>query len=190
MKQIILSLALSISALVFSQHVTPLTTSLGVKVGVNPESKLGFYGGIFGNIPISSKFSIQPEVLYNRLSKKGEILPDPGGFLDNRNDNYNAEVDLNYLSVPVTLQYNISPHFYVECGPQISFLMSSRLTYKSISVSINELLRKVDFGASLGTGYYITPHIGVTARYVLGIGNIALAGPTNNTIQIGAAYKW
>lgn len=90
MKKIILGLAISLGALAFAQEKTeaqsksPIT--FGVKGGMNistisevydngwmysdQKAKIGFNAGVFANIPISEKFSLQPEILYSRAGCK------------------------------------------------------------------------------------------------------------------------
>ncbi len=88
MKKIFLSLTLIAGTFAFAQSTststdasTPLTSSskikFGLKAGLNVSnlsnmdmnSKAGFYGGAFVNIPVSKDFSVQPEVLYSHSLK-------------------------------------------------------------------------------------------------------------------------
>lgn len=105
-------------------------------------------------------------------------------------------VNLSYISVPVTFQYNALPNLYFEAGPQFSFLIDSKFKYQSVSVKANDYIKGFDFGLGLGAGYYFNDNIGVTARYVAGLTDIAKetqgadAEGKNNVFQIGLAYKF
>lgn len=194
MKKLFLGLAVTASSIAFAQEKAPSSSSplkLGVKAGLNvatisggdSKAKAGFYGGLFLNAPIASNFSLQPEVLYNGVGAKAEDLQ---GF----------KLNLSYISVPVMFQYNATPEFYLEAGPQFSFLIDSKLKYQSVSVKANDLIKSFDFGIGIGAGYYFTPNIGVNARYVAGVTDIGkeVAGTQsegkNNVFQVGLAYKF
>jgi hypothetical protein len=192
MKKAFLILMLAAGSLMFSQtEKTSSPIRFGVKAGLNISflegaSKAGFHGGGFINFPISSKLSIQPEVLYSGLGAKTNYVP----VTLQPEQNEDVKLNLDYIAVPIMIQYNLIPNFYLEAGPQISFLVNSKLKYKSSSTDVTDDLRTVDYGLSIGAGYYFIPDIGVSARYVAGIGNIDVGGPTNNVILVGLIYKF
>lgn len=193
MKKIFLGLAIATSSLVWAQEKTQSSTPLkyGVKTGLNvstisggdSKAKVGFYGGLFLNAPIASNFSLQPEVLYNGVGAKAD------GFED-------LKVNLSYISVPVMFQYNATPNFYLEAGPQFSFLIDSKFKYQSVSVKANDYIKGFDFGIGIGAGYFFTPNIGINARYVAGVTDIGkkVGGDQpegkNNVFQVGLSYKF
>lgn len=129
MKKIFLGIALVAGTFTFAQKVSTSTTAFtqvrfGLKAGLNisnfsndisSKSKAGFYGGVFANIPVAKDFSVQPEVLYSGMGAKSKY-------------DSNVKVNLDYIAVPVMLQYNALPNLYLEAGPQFSFLVSSKLT--------------------------------------------------------------
>ncbi|WEK70786.1 MAG: porin family protein [Candidatus Chryseobacterium colombiense] len=194
MKKTFLGIAIAISSLTFAQQKAKASSSpvsFGVKAGLNvstisggdSKAKAGFYGGAFANIPVASSFSVQPEILYNGVGAKADGMQD-------------LKVNLSYISVPVMLQYNALPNFYLEAGPQFSFLVDSKFKYQSVSVKGNDYIKGFDFGIGIGAGYYITDNFGVTARYVAGVVDIAKKTGgvqpegKNNVFQIGLAYKF
>ena len=92
------------------------------------ESKMGA-GVNFGlgtHIKLGEKWHLKPE--FKPLSRKkatsiNTITNVPG--VSGRIYHHNSKVTLNYIDIPVFLQYNITPKFYVSAGPQISFLTSA-----------------------------------------------------------------
>lgn len=184
MKKLLLGLAVVASSLTFAQ-------TFGVKAGLNistisgddTKAKAGFYGGVLMNVPVASSFSVQPEILYNGIGAKSD------GSID-------AKLNLDYISVPVMFQYNATPQFYLEAGPQFSFLINSKLKYQSSSLDAKDIIKGFDFGIGLGAGYFFTKNIGVNARYIAGVTNITKevngfqADGKNNVFQIGLAYKF
>ncbi|WP_419870879.1 porin family protein [Chryseobacterium sp. CT-SW4] len=184
MRKLLLAAAFVTGALSFAQ-------TFGVKAGLNissisdsdGKSKAGFYGGVLMNVPVASSFSVQPEVLYSGLGAKNDGSPE-------------LKVNLDYISVPVMFQYNATPEFYLEAGPQFSFLVNSKFKYQSLSVDANDYMKTFDFGIGIGAGYYFQQKFGITARYVAGVTDIMkeISGydvkGKNNVFQIGLAYKF
>ncbi|HBV14454.1 porin family protein [Chryseobacterium carnipullorum] len=208
MKKLILGLAVTASSLAFAQQ-TPTTSSnpvtFGVKGGMNvsslskdeglddQKSKIGFNAGVFANIPIAESFSVQPEVLYSQYGEKSDYT-----LLGNK---YSASTKLDYIAVPVMFQYNLIPNLFVEAGPEFGFLVSAKNKFKNesngnstTSDNFKDQLQTFNFGIGLGAGYYFTPNLGITARYVAGVTDIFKDNSgdavRNNTFQVGLAYKF
>ncbi|CAM3026005.1 PorT family protein [Chryseobacterium flavum] len=195
MKKIFLGLALIAGTFTFAQKTSTNTSSspvrFGLKAGLNVSglsndawnSKAGFYGGVFANIPVAQDFSIQPEVLYSGMGAKAE-------------SNSDVKLNMDYISVPVMFQYNALPNLYLEAGPQFSFLLSSKLKDNSNSLDVKDGMKTFDFGLGIGAGYYFTPNIGVNVRYVAGLSDTLENRPNgtnslkNNVFQVGLAYKF
>jgi outer membrane immunogenic protein len=206
MKKLVLGAALAVSSLTFAQqfgikggmNVSSLSNDAGLE---DSSSKIGFNAGVFLNAPLAANFSIQPEVLYNNLGSKVTLTD-----FDINNNNYTAEYarHLDYISVPVMFQYNATPSFYLEAGPQLSFLIDARDKYKSTkngSTTDSETrdlntdtFNTFDFGLGLGAGYWITPKLGINARYNAGFTDIYKENNgdsvKNNNFQVGLAYKF
>lgn len=199
MKKLVLGLAIATGSLAFSQHY-------GVKAGLNLSSiskdgdfsdsrgKAGFYAGVFMNAPLAENFSIQPEVIYNNVGAKVD-------------KNTNTNLNLDYISVPVMFQYNVVPEFYLEAGPQFSFLVNSK--FKSSNQTIEKVANyfnnkdnynSFDFGLGLGAGFNINEHFGINARYVAGFTDLTKNGSVdmankdgknrNNTFQVGLSARF
>lgn len=204
MKKLVLSAAVVVSSLTFAQQ-------FGIKAGMNvssisqdgglsdTKSKIGFNAGLFMNAPLAENFSIQPEVLYSDMGSKVTF---------GANDQNSYSTNLGYISVPVMFQYNATPAFYLEAGPQFSFLVNANNKLKDgnnnsvvtdWTKTAKDNLNTFDFGMGLGAGYYFTPNVGLTARYVAGFSKIgnednavgkAYADSKNNVFQVGLAYKF
>ncbi len=200
MKKLFLGTALAIGSFAFAQqfgikagmNVSSLSSEEGLE---NQKSKIGFNAGLFMNAPIAENFSIQPELIYTQYGDKytANVL----------GNNYSFTRNLDYIALPVMFQYNATPSFYLEAGPEFGLLVSAKnkLTNQDTNNVIDESrnykddLNSFNFGLGLGAGYYFTPNIGLTARYVAGFTDIAKDRPTgsavkNNAFQVGLAYKF
>lgn len=201
MKKLFVGLAVVIGSMSFAQQ-------FGIKAGANlssiskdgyedTKSKVGFYGGLFMNAPLSEQFSIQPEVLYSQMGSKVDykIL----------GANASSTLKLDYITVPVMFQFRATPQFYIEAGPEFGFLVSAKAKGEVNNSSSTTTLDKDNFnsfnmGAGLGVGFDITKNVGINARYVAGFTDINKNGDTslnnsdnknrNNTFQLGLGYKF
>lgn len=227
MRKLLLGASLTVCALVSAQEKTSSKSSnpitFGVKGGLNVSTistsynyedskpKVGFNAGVFANIPIASKFSIQPELSYNQIGSKTEIdsrYDIPGTVVRMKST---GSVSLGYLSLPVMLQYNLLPNLYVEAGPEFGFLLGgkikdewteTRTSGNNVSTNSNtndrkinkDLYNKFNLGLGIGAGYFFTPNFGVTARFVAGLTDIYKHNvgdaARNNAFQVGVAYKF
>ncbi|WP_160137738.1 porin family protein [Chryseobacterium sp. c4a] len=207
MKKLILGLAVTASTLAFAQTTSSSPVAFGVKGGMNvsslsknnglddQKSKIGFNAGVFANIPVATSLSIQPEVLYSQYGNKSDYTL--------AGTKYSASTKLDYITVPVMFQYNALPNLYLEAGPEFGFMVSAKNKFKnessgqsSTTDNFKDNLNTFNFGIGLGAGYYFTPNLGITARYVAGLTDIAKDRPSgsdavrNNVFQVGLAYKF
>lgn len=212
MKKLILGLAVTASTLAFAQQKTssnPVT--FGIKGGMNvsslsngadlsdSKSKIGFNAGVFANIPVASSFSVQPEVIYNDLGSK--VTREYSALGNTYRSEYSR--NLGYVAVPVMFQYNATPDFFLEAGPEFGFLVSAKDKFKSSTnsntntqiASLNkDDFQTFNFGIGVGAGYYFLPNLGITARYTAGLTDIYKNNSgdavKNNVFQVGLAYKF
>jgi hypothetical protein len=115
----------------------------------------GFNFGLVAEIPITEKFSFQPELMYS-----GQ-----GYGLDNDTDD---TVALNYLNIPLMGKYYLIKGLSLEAGPQIGFLLSA----KNDNTDLKDSFNTVDFGVNFGLGYKFDNGLNFGARYNLGLSDI------------------
>ncbi|MFP3590736.1 porin family protein [Chryseobacterium sp. SIMBA_038] len=236
MKKLFLGLAVVAGSLAFAQETktTPTVTTVnndkgpirvGIKAGGNTASfndqdvsldnqKLGFHAGVLVNIPLSKKFAIQPEVLYNQLGAKSVLSSTEvttGATTVKTKDDYSTT--LNYISVPLMLQMRPTENFYIEAGPEFSYFIDGKnkgsrtiesttggvttTQASSTSEDINkDDIKKFNVGLGLGLGYDFTHNLGINARYVNSLTNIdanpvkGVDATTNRVFQLGLNYKF
>ena len=154
--------------------------------GLNTNMKTSFNLGAFVNIPITDRFRIQPEVMYSGQGTKGSIDSDES-----------FEYDFHYINIPIMAQLQTAGGFFLETGPQVGFMISSKLDVEGQDVDIEESVKKTDFGWGAGIGYLSRIGLGLGARYVHGFSNVwdrDGANPSedmqfsNRTVQISLIY--
>lgn len=224
MKKISLfALALSTSLAVFAQDAKPARTPMsvqprfGIKGGVNlasleidddtpttnfnTNSKTSFHVGVYANLPIGGMFRLQPEILYIGQGSKVTGTPLSG----NQGQNMSYEVDMDYIAVPVMFQLATQSGFFVEAGPQFSFLTTARqdnATGNDPDLKDAGVIKKTDFAVLGGIGFTSRIGLGVHATYIHGITNVfdtdnasTTASPiggevSNRGIKIGLHYSF
>ena len=147
---------------------------LGIKAGANlfkvdgesfsQEFKFGYNVGAFSQINFTPNIGIQPEVLFNQTNyRTGEHFSDIYSGLP---DNYQGK--LNYLSIPVLLNFRPIPLLSILVGPQFGILLNKD---EHLVDNGKDAFKKGDFalvgGAQLNLGGFMAG-----ARYAVGLNNI------------------
>ena len=165
----LLTIASTLTSLSFAQgfHV-------GVKAGANifkvdgssmkDEFTFGYNLGAFAELGLSDKVAIQPEVMWNQTnyrtgSKFSDIYPEGSNDVKGK---------LNYLSIPILLNYNVAKFFTLQAGPQFGILIDQD---KSLFKNGQEAFKKGDF-SMLGGVQLNIGSLKLGGRYVVGLANI------------------
>ncbi len=168
---------------------------LGVKGGVNLSkldvanvnstninTRADIHLGILAHIHLNPNWAVQPEINYSSQGMK-QIKS---------GDEYKWK--LNYINVPVLVQYMINGGFRLETGPQLGFLTSAKIEDPNgNSDNLKNDLKGTDVSWSFGVGYLSPSHFGVDARYNLGLTDINQTGSNkilNRVWQIGVFYQF
>jgi Outer membrane protein beta-barrel domain len=165
---------------------------LGLKGGVNisslhynnnttTDSKPGLNIGILAHFHASKTWAIQTELIYSLEGASSKLIPEG-----------TVTTNLNYLNIPVLLQYMFNNGFRLEGGPQIGFLLNAKTKSGNVTVT-NTSFQSTAVSIPLGVGYLASSGFGLDARYVFGLSNIndVKNGPTiqSNVFQLGVFYQ-
>jgi hypothetical protein len=148
----------------------------------NTENRTSFSAGFLYSLPLGTMFRLQPELVY---SGQGSKLSQTATVLGNTY-NSTADLKLNYVNLPVMLQWQTPAGFFVELGPQIGYLTSAKQiatgsnTNSSNETDVKNQMRKMDWGAAGGIGYLSRVGLGIGARYYYGMRNIYDTENQNN----------
>jgi len=162
--------ALLISQLMMAQF------HLGVKAGANiskvdgksfkQEFRYGYNLGGFAEIGLGPKFSFQPEVLFNQYSST--LDSNYKAIYENVITSNQSKVKLNYLSIPLLLDYKFLGPIHLQAGPQFGVLMSQD---KNFLQNGSDAFRKGDFSLVAGAQIKLA-QLRITGRYIIGLSNI------------------
>lgn len=151
--------------------------AFGVKGGVNfsnltgdnvgefdeDSARTSFNLGAVLEIPVTEKFAVQPEVFYS-----GQ-----GFDLVQRDNEQDTEFQLNYINVPVLAKLYLVQGLYLEAGPQLGFLVDSKIDGPNGSIDLNEdNFNDIDFAGAVGLGYKFNGGLFLNARYTQGFTDI------------------
>jgi hypothetical protein len=177
-------------ALLFGDKVASENFHMSLDAGVNisslpgisgQQSIKGFYFGLGTFVKINDQWAITPE--FKPLSPRGArnvpALKEYGAVLTDAN----YEIRLNYIDVPVLIQYSPTKQWFVSAGPQISFLTSAKqlttgqlLDGSSVDVSqsMNSDFNSMYFSAPIEVGYRLSSAregkgINLKVRYNIGL---------------------
>lgn len=143
--------------------------NVGLKAGVNTSSvsfdgdysnwRAGFTGGFALEIRPLKMLSVSADVLYSRL-----------GWKDNE---FDANVASDYISVPVMVNFYIVRGLAVKAGLQTSFLVSSFSKQDGEKVSLKDEFTKAELSIPVGLSYQFGLGLRLEARYHFGVTNIS-----------------
>ena len=100
--------------IIFVSHQITAQTNFGIKGGVsltvfnqnngifgdNPETEIGYFGGIFVDFVIDEGFHIQPELVYKGIG------------------------DFEFLNAPIYLKYDVDYNFHILAGPSLNYFFN------------------------------------------------------------------
>ncbi len=140
----------------------------------------GYHIGGFATIGIGKKFAIQPEVLFNQVN-----VDSSANFSDIYKFNKISSVQLQYLSIPLLLNYNVGNLLALQVGPQFGVLLNKSTTL----VENGKNAFKGGDLSMLGGIQLKLSHFRVYGRYAIGLNNINDIDNkdkwTNQSIQLG-----
>ena len=148
---------------------------VGLKAGANitkvegksfkDEFRYGYHLGGFAEIGLGDRLSIQPEVLFNQFQTRVDST-----FRSVYNVRFaeNRDIKLNYLSIPILLNYKLSKSLSLQAGPQYAILMQKD---KNVLQNGREAFNSGDFSV-LGGAQIKISKLRLSGRYFVGLNNI------------------
>ncbi len=171
-------LLLSLTAALLLSQVMMAQLKIGIKGGANvtkidgksfkDEFRYGYHLGGFAEIGFGGRLGIQPEVLFNQYSTTvdsnyKEI------YQNVFNPAYASNVKLNYLSIPILLNYKLVGNFLtLQAGPQFGILINGD---KTLLQNGGDAFKNGDFSMVGGVQLKLAM-LRVSGRYQIGLNNI------------------
>lgn len=164
----------------------------GIKGGVNfstfsgngfsdfndENARTAYHLGLLAEIPVSDRFSIQPEVLYSAQ----------GFDIVRREDSRDIEHQLDYINVPVLAKFYLTDGFSLEAGPQVGFVVNEKISDGKNDIDFfDEDRTDIDLSLGMGAAYKFN-NVFIYGRYNAGLSDIydrEGADAKNSVIQAG-----
>ncbi|NWK99355.1 hypothetical protein DM790_00790 [Flavobacterium collinsii] len=162
-------------------------------LGFHGDFKPDFYVGALGQINLTKRYSLQPEINYSRQGannlEQTQYYYDEGTYIG---QNVYHDVSIDYLSVGMINKFTFKTGFLVQFGPTIDFIVKSNLPYSDSDV---------DLGFVSGVGYKLPSGLIIEGRFKanildnFGSYNDGYYYQENNyspslTFQIGVSYAF
>jgi len=129
--------------------------------GYDGGKKTGIHAGFSMQWTVNKKWTVQPELLYSSTgqqysAEEAEVL-------------VTKTLPVSYAGLPVMVQYHSGSKFYLEAGPQLSFLLTAKDKGSAADkADVRRNLSNTQFGLNLGTGMQISSRTGFYVRYSFG----------------------
>jgi len=169
-KLLTLAAALLISQLMMAQF------HLGIKAGANitkvdgksfnEEFNYGYNVGGFAEIGLGKKFAFEPEVLFNQYTST--LDSNYKHIYENVITSDQSKVKLNYLTIPLLIDYKFLGPIHLQAGPQFGVLMSHDKTFLENG---ENAFKGGDFSMVAGAQIKLA-QFRITGRYIIGLNNI------------------
>ena len=163
--------------------------SFGAKVGANFASvggddsddldgKTAFHVGAVINIGISEKFAIQPELVYSTQGYTASF------------DGVDVTGKLDYINLPILVDYTIISGLSIQAGPQIGFNIKDEMVADDVDdVSLDLDAESIDIAGALGAQFKMGSGLFFQARYTFGFSEIVEdVDIKNNVFSLGVGY--
>lgn len=165
-------------ACIFFTQAAMAQFHVGIKAGANitkvdgkafrDEFQYGYHLGGFAEIGLGNRLSIQPEVLFNQYQTRADstfshVYQNAVNFSNYR------DVKLNYLTIPLLLNYKVGSLLTLQAGPQVGILLDQN---KNLLQNGQEAFKTGDFSMTGGAVINISK-LRFTGRYFVGLNNIS-----------------
>ena len=143
--------------------------TIGIKGGVNIGSLSGFEGnnrisahaGVFLHHTINAVWCFQPELLFSGEGQR---------YFDNGEERTLA---LDYLQLPLMVQYYVVPQFYLEAGPQVGVLISAQdKGDESAHLNVKDDFSAAQIALGIGAGFKANDQVIIYGRYNFGLTDV------------------
>jgi hypothetical protein len=168
---------------------------------VTTHNRTGFFAGGYATIPLSNAISVEPALYYSQkgYELRGELGIKGTEFLGVK---AKAQLQSDYIDMPVILKANLGGGFQVFAGPQFSYLMSSNLKTSAGILGFNLLnnttdatnqFNRWDMGLTAGLGYQFKNGMNLMAAYDYGLSKVDAnknVNGYNNAFKVGIGISF
>lgn len=163
---------------------------------IRTNNRTGFFAGGYASIPFDKMISIEPGLYYSQkgYEMKGAFNVKGAEFI---NANAKAQLQSDYVDMPLLLKADLGGGLQVFAGPQFSYLMKANLKTTAGMLGVNllnntrdvtEEFNRWDMGVTGGLAYKFENGINISAAYDHGLSKVDAnknSSSYNNAIKVG-----
>ena len=171
-------------------------TNMTTDFGINKSNKTGFHVGVMAEIPIGTKFSLQPEILYSTKGVQWEEFPYTTNNVEPTNSSLiHLEYNLDYILVPILVKVYLFESFSFDIGSSFNFLVNSKrsYSYSNYNSTKPDVGKDFEFCGLVGFSYKIKSTFITNVRYSRGFTNAIKSNykdSKNYGFSIGIGYMF
>lgn len=168
---------------------------------ITTNNRTGVFAGAFANVPLGGNISVEPGLYY---TEKGYEVRGELGFkgLEFLGANAKAQLQQQYIDIPVLLKADLGGGLQLFAGPQVSYLAKSNLRTTAGILGINLLNRNIDatdqfnrwdMGVTGGVGYQFKNGLNLSAAYDYGLTKVDAnknVNGYNTAIKVGIGFRF
>jgi len=129
----------------------------------NDQFSFGYQAGAFATIPLGKKFGIQPEVIFSQVN-----IDTSSKFSEVYQFKQLSQVKLQYLKIPLLLNFSPNPFVSFQLGPQFGILIDENTNLLNNG---SNAFSKGDFSMVGGLQLNISK-LRIYGRYGVGLNNL------------------
>lgn len=122
----------------------------------------GIYLGGGASFPLTSSLSFEPEFVFSQKGSRTSL---------EENDRLGRyfEFRLNYLEMPLLLNYYLRPDLDVIAGFSPAILLNARTTDLNFDFDVTNRFSRIDYGMTLGAEYIAWKRLGIQLRWTFSV---------------------
>ncbi|MBD0331113.1 MAG: PorT family protein [Chitinophagaceae bacterium] len=192
-------LCLFVATILFNIHLfAQAGANFGIKAGLNianlniensnyndftTDSRIGFHTGLLAHVHLTPEWALQPEVVYSQEGAKLKF--------NLSGQDVEVKTKLDYINIPVAIQYMFHNGFRIEAVPQLGVMINSKYEDDDgTEDDADDDFKSTNFSVGPGIGYLTYSGFGVGARYMFGISKIGEGSSDvrGNTFSLSLFY--
>lgn len=119
-------------------------------------------GGAFVTMGFSEKIGTKLEFLFTPKGSRNKPNTEAGDF-------NTFKLGLNYITIPVSIQYKLRPEFHLEGGLYYGILISQKQEFNGIETPVTPPYNDGDLGGQIGATYYMSDKLALHIRQDLSL---------------------
>ncbi|MBC6612711.1 PorT family protein [Hymenobacter sp. BT507] len=129
-------------------------------VPVAASYRVGAVAGLTMRVPLGHKWALEQDYLLAQMR--------------GANKTTNSQYSFAYLSLPLTVRYQVVPRLWVVAGPQFDLLIRAEQTAAGTTTNTTHDTEERSILSTVGVAVQLTNRLSLTARYLRGFNHVGL----------------